>query len=361
MNMAKLIEIPHKVCDYTCMWNGIEDQYEWRTKNRVPDYLFFGISAFCSVIYLKQSKPKKLRVVYWSNGLPKKMYDFMQDIVGYTYKVYKGKSFDKALTSVKKKIDKGIPVILGALDMYYLPYYESFYHKLHIPIHYIQTIGYDESNQSIIVADCGKEDYQIISFSDLQSAWDIDVPGFSKSNTYYTFTFDSDINSIENIVYNGLKKKCAQNLNSPVSFIGINGIKKLAKEFPKWSKVLPNQSYIDSLMHFVEYTGFPPSLPSDLTDNQNGSESNHKASRDKFAEILMWGNEQYANPSWGKAAKLFNKSGEIIEQMTEMITHHIKNTSETLIEIPSMLNEIAIIEEQAYKMIDESIKYKNAR
>ena len=354
--MEKIIKIPHKICDYTCIWNGIEDQYEWKTNNRVPDYLFFGISAFCSVIYLKQSKPKDLRVVYWNNGLPKKMYDFMRDIIGYDYKVYVGKSFYATLTAVKKRIDNGIPIVLGALDMYHLSYYDKFYHKLHIPIHYILMIGYDDTTQNIIVSDCGQQDYKKVTYSDLQLAWNVDLPGFSKSYTYYTFFFNKEINSLENIFHKGLKKKCDQNLNSPVSFIGINGIKKIAKDFPKWSKDLTHQSYIDSLMHFVEYTGFPPALPHELTNSLDDIESNHKASRDKFAEILMWGSHQYNNHEWEDAARLFYKSGDIIEQMTKMITKHIKNNSDSLSDIQLMLNEIAAIEEQAYIIIDESIK-----
>ncbi|HPS70824.1 MAG TPA: hypothetical protein PLM70_01080 [Bacteroidales bacterium] len=75
----------------------------------------------------------------------------------------------------------------------------------------------------------------------------------------------------------------------------------------------------------------------------------------------MWGSQQYSKPEWGNAAGLFCKSGDIFEYMTNLITSHIKNNSETLTDIPSMLNEIAIIEEQAYKMIDESIKNINAR
>lgn len=354
METGKIINIPHKVCDYNCMWNGIEDQYEWKTNNRVPDYLFFGISAFCSVIYLKQSKPKPLRTVYWNNGLPKKMCDFMQDIIGYNYKVHENKTFEKALVSIKKSIDNGIPVLLGALDMYYLPYFKKYYNKLHIPIHYVQMVGYEESSQEIVVADCGKERLQRIKYSDLQWAWSFNVPGFSKPNTYYSITF-KDINSIENIVYKGLKKKCVQNLNSSVSFIGINGIKKIAKEFLNWSKELTHQSYIDSLMHFVEYTGFPPSLPDILTGRSDGFGISHKASRDKFAGILLWAGQNFNKPEWERAADLFNESGEIFEQMTDMITRHIRNESEQLTEIPPMLNKVALLEEQAYKLIDGSI------
>ncbi len=354
MKTEKIISIPHKTCDYNCMWNGIEDQFEWKTKNRVPDYLFFGISAFCSVIYLKQSKPKPLRIIYWSNGLPKKMYDFMQDIIGYNYKVYENKTFEKALSSIKKSIDNGVPVILGALDMYYLAYYKKYYNKLHIPIHYVQMVGYDESNQEIVVADNGKEKFQKITYSDLQLAWGINVPGFSKPYTYYTFTFKA-ISSIENIVHRGLKKKCIHNLYPSVSFIGINGIRKIAKEFPDWSKELSHQSYIDSLMHFVEYTGFPPSLPEALTDRSVGFSISHKASRDKFAEILLWGSQNFNKPEWERSADLFNESGEIFEKITDIITKHIKNESEQLTEIPSMLNRVALLEEQAYKLIDGSI------
>jgi hypothetical protein len=354
--MEKIIKIPHKICDYTCMWNGIEDQYEWKTNNRVPDYLFFGISAFCSFIYIKQSKPKDLRAVFWSNGLTKKMYNFMQDIIGYDYKVYEGKSFDNSLIAVKKKIDNGMPVVLGALDMFYLPYYDKYYKKVHIPIHYVLMVGYDDLNQNVIVLDCGKENYQKIPYSDLQSAWNVNLPVFSKPNTYFTFSFDKNINTLENILHQGLKKKCAQNLNSSLTFIGINGIKKLAKEFPKWEKVLTHQSYLDSLMHFVEYTGFPPMLSQELVDNPSDLQANHKASRDKFAELLIWGSNQYNHPTWKKAADLFFQSGLIIESITSLIMSYIKNNCISLSDIPSMLNEIAIKEEQAYIIINNSLK-----
>lgn len=344
------------ICDYNCMWNGVEDQYMWKTDTKIPKYLFFGLSAFCSVIYLKQSKPTNRRVVYWSNGLPQRMYNFMEEVIGYTVKKYRGKDFEKALASVKRYIDNDIPVTLGALDMYNLPYYEKFFHKNHIPIHYVLAVGYNDSIGVLKIADCGKNEYQEISYSNLQSSWNVDVPGFSKAYTYYVFNFKKAVRPIEEIFKIGLKKKCVQNLESEVSFIGINGIKKIAKEFPKWQNELSHESYIASLKHFVEYTGFPPALPFELTGDCDSSLATHKASRDVFADLLNYGCEAYCKKAWGSAAALFNFSGEIIEQMTDLIVKKIQGSSQSLTEIPEMLDKIALLEGNAYHLINKSIE-----
>ncbi|MCS4481028.1 hypothetical protein JQ038_05995 [Clostridium botulinum] len=34
----KVIKLRHKVCDYTCMWNGIEDLYQTRLGEDIPDF-----------------------------------------------------------------------------------------------------------------------------------------------------------------------------------------------------------------------------------------------------------------------------------------------------------------------------------
>jgi hypothetical protein len=137
----------------------------------------------------------------------------MRDIVNFDYKVIEGRSFEYALRIAKQQINEGIPVILGALDMYYLPYYDKFYKNVHIPIHYIMMIGYDDDNEKILVLDCGKPDIQFVPYCDLEKAWAINLPGFSKSNTVFIARFREDINSIRKIVYEGLKKKSENNLN----------------------------------------------------------------------------------------------------------------------------------------------------
>jgi hypothetical protein len=60
------------------------------------------------------------------------------------------------------------PVMVGALDTYYLHYYPELYKKEHVPIHYILIIGYDEEKQVVYVHDCSFGGIQQISYGELR-------------------------------------------------------------------------------------------------------------------------------------------------------------------------------------------------
>ena len=59
----------------------------------------------------------------------KQRYKFLAPIVGFEYKHYEYKTIEQAIKKAKVEIDAGCPTVLGALDMYYLPYYSKLYHR----------------------------------------------------------------------------------------------------------------------------------------------------------------------------------------------------------------------------------------
>ena len=71
--------------------------------------------------------------------------------------------------SRKNEIDEGYPVVLGPLDMFYLPYLKM-YHTEHIPIHYVMMIEYDEEKNCVLIYDCEREDV-------IELAWNIEKNG----------------------------------------------------------------------------------------------------------------------------------------------------------------------------------------
>lgn len=353
----KKLDIPHKVCDYACMWNGIDDLYEWKTGVRPPDYLFFGISGFANFVYIKHSRADVKRMVFMNNGLTKKMYDFIKDIINFDYKLMEKNTFKYTLDTAKKEIDKGCPVILGALDMYYLRYYKNIYRKKHIPIHYVLMVGYDDEKEIVYVLDTGRDNEQIIPYSDLEKAMNINVPGFSKKNTLFKINFGESINLVEDIVYNGLKKKADFNLNPPVSFMGISGIRKFIKEFPDWKNELVEEDYINAIKHLLEYIGFPPSLPFRL--NSNGNEENscrRAAARDRLANLLKYCSNEYNELAWKKAAEIFDDSGKEITKVSNILTEFLLDKNNNLNKITDIFVRIANKEEKAYKIINDSLK-----
>ncbi len=350
-----LLEIPHKVCDCTCMVNGLEDLYEWKTGKRLSDYLFFYLSGMCGFTYVKQKKAPAPCMVFWGSNI-KSQYAFLSELVGYKWEMTEARSFSFSLENAKRCIEHGTPAILGALDMYHIPYFQKFYHKYHIPIHYVMMVGYNDVEQQVFVNDCGKQEIQPIPYTDLEKAWNVNIAGLSKPNTFFTFEFDTKVSSIEDIVLNGLYKKAHFMLNPPVSLFGLTAMRKLSKDFPLWKENMDAQQYSKALYHFAEFTGNPPGTPAKLLNYKTDNYNNHLAGRDGFADLLIKLSQQYTYPAWKDAAQLFRESGDNIEKLTDLVVDYILDNSNSIIPISSQIVKIADLEEKAYKIIIDSLK-----
>jgi hypothetical protein len=339
------------------MINGLEDMYEWKTGTRLPDYLLFLLGGMSGFSYIQNKNANPPKMVLWGPQM-KLMYEFLSDVIGYAWKYIENRSFNFTLGKAKECIDRSFPVILGALDMFHLTYYEKFYHRTHIPIHYVLMIGYDDNEQIAFINDCGKKETQKVSYNDLEKAMNVHVPGISLKNTIHGFKFNKDISDLKRIVFKGLKKKADYNLNPPVRFLGLPGIKKLSEEFPDWLEKLTKPQLKKCLMHFVEYTGSViPMLPSRLVHfNIDKQFEVHMGNRDKFTTLLKSLSSEFKKPEWIHAANHFKESGIIIEKITSGITDHLLDSSSVLGNIPNELLKISQLEEKAYQSILSSLE-----
>ncbi|NFE79075.1 DUF4872 domain-containing protein [Clostridium sporogenes] len=354
----KVIELRHKVCDYTCMWNGIEDLYQTRLGEDIPDYFFFCLSGIGEFIYLKFSNGNMRRMASWNDGRTKKMYASINDIVGFKYKHIEGRKFDYIIKRAKKQIDNERPVVLGCLDMYYLSYYPKFYYKEHIPIHYILMVGYDDEEQCAYIYDCGIEEIQKIKYETLKKALNIEKTSLSDKNSMCLIEFDDEIKSIREIAIKGFYEKANQMLNPKMGFCGIPGMRKLSKEIINWKEELTSLEYETALRNIVMCTGTVPILPNRLLMIEEKDEIEHQAARREYGALLIELAEKYGFQEWKEAGNLFSKSGIIIQEMTDLIVKYLLKESKELNGLPNMINQIADFEEKAYQNILEGIKYE---
>ena len=193
----KLIELSHKVCSYSCMINGLEDLYEQKTGVRLPDYLFLHLSGLLGFVYIKNKNAPTPRMVFWGSNIARYQYEALADVVGFRWQMMSDRSFRFTLKRAKKAIDRESPALLGALDMYHLPYYEKFYHNFHVPIHHVLMVGYDDAQETVFVLDCDRPDVQSIPYLDLEQAWNVHISGLGKKNTFYTFDFNVNVANVE--------------------------------------------------------------------------------------------------------------------------------------------------------------------
>lgn len=345
----KLIELPHKVCGYTCMINGLEDLYERHTGVHPPDWLFLHLSGLLDFVYLKNGQAPAARMVFWGRQIARYQYETLAGIVGFQWQMTSNRTFPYTLRRLKACIDRGTPALLGPLDMYHLPYYERFYHTFHVPIHHVLMVGYDDEQEAVLVQDCDRAEVQPIPYADLEAAWNVHLPGMGHKNTFYTFTFNPQIADIATIAHQGLLRRATAMLAAPASMFGIRGMRKLAHELPHWGEVLSARQLDASLLHLVEYTGFPPVLPNRLTGQ--AAPDNHGAGREVFAGLLRRLAGEYGEPSWAEAAPCFERSAQLLGQMTGSVVDFILGEKTSLEAAATLLNDIAEVEEQGFRLI----------
>lgn len=328
--MKKLLSLPHKFCESTCYVNGLEDILAW--KGAVfSDFLLSVVGGMAGFAYLRFKKADPPCMVYWGAS-PKYLMKDLEKIVGFEETVIEGKSFEKAFSKMKALIDEGKPVVAGALDMYHLRYYPDLYRKIHVPIHYVLVVGYDDEEQTVFVHDCSKKNMEKVPYIEFEKSLDVKVPGMSKKNTIRDFTLPERIPSEFEVAKIGFSYKAERFLNPPVRLFGIPAMRKLTKEIYEWD----NRKCFE---HMVVYATTPPLLPHTF-ENSHGM-------RFWQATVLKTLGNKYKMSNWSESSKLFKQSGELIISLCKaaMIQDRHK--------ISAVLGQVADLEEEAYGLLKD--------
>lgn len=319
---VKLITLQHHMDDYECMWNGIEDLYIQSTFETLPPNFFFILAQFGSFCYMKTPKFEIKRLIAIGDGRTKQMYQFLAPIVGFEYKHYNYKTFEQAIKKAKAEIDAGYPPVLGALDMYYLPYFSKLYHCDHIPFHYVLMVGYDDYAQCVYLHDCGREAVQTLSYDELRQAWDCSYPGLSKPNTVCTIRMNTTKSKYQ-ITKEALAKKSEMFLNPPVSFVGRKGFEKFIRDLPNMINELDKDDYNKILTNMVTFFGTVPTVPNALRGINEPDQVSFFGGFDKMSRVLKDMGNEYREESWLEASRRLDEGAAIISETTNVIVAYL--------------------------------------
>ena len=326
--LKRLLELPHRVCESTCYVNGLEDVLAWKRAD-YADYLLSVVGGMAGFTYLRFKRADPPCMVYWGAN-PKYLMKDLGKIIGFKETVIEGKTFRNTFPRLKEFIDNGQPVVAGALDMYYLRYYTGIYGKLHVPIHYVLVVGYDDEEKIVYVHDCSFKTAQSIPYDEFEKSLNVNVPGMSKRNTIRAFTLPQVIPSEFEVAKKGFSYKAERFLNPPVKLFGIPAMGKLAVEILEWEN-------IKCFEHMVTYATTPPLLPKTF-ENSHGM-------RFWQSDVLHTLGEKYKVSSWVEASTLFKRSGENIMKLCAAALRQDKK------EASNFITEIADIEEKAYRLL----------
>lgn len=346
----KLITLKHHVDDYECMWNGIEDLYIQETGEKLPPSFFFILSSFGSFCYMKTPKSDLKRMIVLGDGRTKQMYEFLAPIAGFEYKHYEYKMFEQAIRKAKAEIDAGYPSVLGALDMYYLPYYSKLYLEEHIPFHYVLMVGYDDEAQCIYLLDCGRQKVQTLPYAELCRAWNCSYSGLSKPNTVCTVRMNAAKNKYQ-IAKDALVKKSEMFLNPPVSFVGRKGFQKFIHDLTKLKGELTKVDYNKVLANMVMFFGTVPTVPNALRGIKEPDEVNFGGGFDKMSRVLNDIGKEFGNETWLAASGHFEQGAVIISEITDIIVAYLIGESDKADEIPGLFTKIMEIMTEGFVLL----------
>lgn len=336
---TKLIKLKHHMDDYECMWNGIEDLYIQNTGETLPPNFFFVLSGFGSFCYMKTPKSELKRMIALGDGRTKLMYEFLSPIVGFEYKHYEYKTFEQAIKKARAEIDAGHPTVIGPLDMYHLPYYLKLYHVGHIPFHYILMVGYDDEAQCIYLLDCGREEVQTLSYSELRQAWDCSYPGLSKPNTVCTVRMNAAKDKYK-IAKEALARKSEMFLNPPVSFVGRNGFRKFIDELLQLKIELMKEDYDNLFTNMVTFFGTVPTVPNALKGIDEPDEVEFKGGFDKMSRVLAEMGSEYGEKVWIDASGCFEEGAAIISEITNVIVAYLTGKNDKMDQLPGLFTGV---------------------
>ncbi len=348
--MRRIENLTHHQDDYECMWNGIEDIYISRMKEKIPNQFFFAMSGFGGFAYIKTNKADVKRMVSFGEGRTRQMYQFLSPIVGFDYHFIESKTPELALAKAKKEIDEGFPVVLGALDMYYLDYYTKLYHKNHIPFHYVLMIGYDDAAEEIYLYDCGRSEPLTLQYANLLLAMDAQYAGLSKPNTICKIRMKNP-NSQRHIIKTALSQRAGFFVNPPTGFLGINGMKKLARE-----NELGRDETVKILRRTVEFLGSVPQTPNKLLGVNAKDDIAYMCSRDKMSRLYHELGEKYHIAQLNEAGGLFCESGQAFEKLCDLFIDYIHEITDSLDHAGEVISHISDLEYKAFTLILDGVK-----
>jgi hypothetical protein len=326
--MKKMLLLPHRVCESTCYVNGLEDILAWKNAH-YTDFLLSVVGGMAGFTYLRLKRADPPCMVYWGAN-PKYLMKDLANIIGFKETVIEGRSYEFMSSRLKKFINEDKPAMAGALDMYYLHYYQDLYGQQHIPIHYVLIVGYDDEEQVVYVHDCSHKNVQRIPYREFKKSLDVNVPGMSKKNTIRAFTLPNELPSELEVAKKGFSLKAERFLRPPVRLFGIPAMRKLAREIFEWD----NKKCFE---HMATYATTPPLLPVTF-ENSHGM-------RFWQANVLKVLGERHNVRKWTEASLLFKKSGERIRMLCQGALKQDRQS------ISSILLDIADVEEQAYSLL----------
>lgn len=141
----------------------------------------------------------------------------------------------KAERALFEALEAGEPLMIH-VDMGFLPYFD-LPEEYHFGGHVVVVCGWDPESQQVLLAD-RDESLHPIALEDLAAARGSTFKPFPPKNTWYSFDFTRKRDPQPREVRQAINEVCEAMLEGPISNLGVNGIRKAAKQMLKWPQTM---------------------------------------------------------------------------------------------------------------------------
>lgn len=140
-----------------------------------------------------------------------------------------------SIDTVKKLIDRGVPVIIQT-DIFYLDYYKS---STHFPGHIVSVWGYDDENRTIFLADTHFEGLKEVPYDAFKSGMASNDPSNPLDNNYIDIEPDSRVRPLEEVIPESIRSNALKMLRGTKGGRGESGVKMIklwSDDLPSWEE-----------------------------------------------------------------------------------------------------------------------------
>jgi len=298
-----------------------------------------GISFF----YFKFKRAEPPVQIFPGYLEPRRFYRKVASLTGAKCQYKDGVKWGYAWKKVKESIERNIPTIIGPLDMFYLPFAPL---KVHVVMHFLLVIGYDDARREAYVFDNRFEDAQRISYDDLEKAWNFEAKGWCRPHPFHLFTIPQSIPPLEDLLVRTIRDTVKLNIHPPIRSLGVSGERIAANEVSDWLDQCGRKVLVDSLMFTAKMI-----LPEGFEPQQCG------AGRFLYAKFLNAATRYLKIPALDESANLFVEAGDDWNRVSDIFERTATSGTEqdlkTLLgKASQIISKISDIEERAFRLLD---------
>ncbi len=315
--------------------NGVTSNLLKHYNINLSEAMVFGLGSGLFFVYLPFIKLNGAPGTSF-RPMPGMIFNRVNKVIGIKTKIKRFRSNpEKAMVELDNKLNEGVPVGM-VVGVYHLTYFPEVY-RFHFNAHNIVAFG--KKDDKYVVSDPIMENPEWITYDDLKRVRYAKGTIKPKGKMYYIEEVPEKFD-LEDAIKVSIKRTAKQMVVFPGQFVGVAGIRLLAKSVVKWGKKLPPRTaakYLGSVIRMQEEIG-----------------TGGAGFRFIYAAFLQESGKLMNNNELLEASKEMTKIGDMWRNFALLAARVCKGRTledESYTSISKLLLEIADVEEKIFRKL----------